>query len=232
MTGQPDGGDGAPRFDLSSWWHLIEEVQRLGFETARGVADRFGDMADGAFSGRAGRIPQAEDVANAWQSFIERSGDPEMQERMVATAETMTKAAIDICQTAWDAVVESMPAGGFPGFGAPSPSSSGGGVKIGSTPPGHTVTGAVYIHLAAQVDAPKIALRASALHAGSGDVIDDAAIHLDPAEIDDPKPGESYRVGVSVDVPRDAAAGNYHGLLFTLIEPENVINLQLEVTDG
>lgn len=232
MTGRSDGDTGAPRIDLSSWWHLIEEVQRLGFETARGVADRFGEMADGAFSGRAGRIPQADAMVNAWQSLIERSGDPEVQEKMVATAETMTKAAIDICQTAWDAVVESMPAGGFAGFGAPPPGSGSGGVRIGSTAPGHTVAGDVYVHIPADVDAPQVALRASALHAASGEVIDDAAIHLDPTVIEDPRPGESYRVIISVDVPRDAAAGNYHGLLFTLIEPESVVNVRLEVTDG
>ena len=231
MTDDPVAEQPTPILDLSNWWNLIGEVQRLGFETARGVADRFGEMAGGAFADRV-RAPRLDSIVEAWQSLIERSGDPQTQAKMVATAETMTKAAIDFCQVVWDAVVTAVPEPGPTGAGSSQDPSGKSGVFIGSTSPGQTVEGDVFVHIAAGTNAEVVVLRAGSLHAGPGESIEDSAIRLEPAQIDGPKPGESYRVKVAIDVPPDASSGTYHGLLFTLTEPDSVVNLRLEVADA
>ena len=214
-----------PNFDVSGWMRLIGEVQQLGLDTARAVADRFADMAEANLGSRAGSTPPMEAAASAWRNMVEEATDSETQQQMMTAAQGMTDAMLGMMRAAWDFFAES--AGGVN-----SMTWGSGPVDLGSAAPGGETTGTVYVHVGRQEVPEAVKLRVGPLTSGSGDALSDDAVKLDPKSVKEPEGGRSYPIKVKVSIPKKTAAGEYHGHLFANTNPPSAVPLRVEVTSS
>ena len=224
--GTPGDKAGRPTLDLSEVWRLIGEAQRFGFETARTVSSRFGDLADTDLGSRALGSPPVEAAMNVWKTLIEEATGSEAQEQFASAAQTFGEAVVDMWQAAWQIFTASTSEIGFSGLAWP-PSSS---ADLGSVPAGATATGKAYVHVGREDVPDSVKLRAGSLTTGSEETIPDGAVSIDPEQIEHPDAGRTHEVTVTVDVPAKATPGRYHGFLFALTEPQSAVAIHLEVT--
>ena len=215
-----------PPFDFAEVWRLIGEAQRFGFETARNVSARFGDLADSDLGSRAMGSPPVEAAMSAWRSLVDQATSSEAQEQFTAAAQTFGEAFVDMWQAAWQVFTDSTSEVGFGGFTWPTRA----GADLGTVTAGSSATGKAYVHVGRDNVPNTVKIRAGSLATGAGGEIPAEAVSVDPDQIDSPDPGRSYEITVTVDVPRDAAPGRYHGFLFALTEPESAVSIHLEVS--
>lgn len=188
-------------------WRVFSDVQRLGFETAANVAQRFGAMADRDLGADAGK---ADD-----------SGDPTTT--LGADAEKMVDAYFDLMQVSWDVF------GSFVRASAAAWSNAAGGnqVRLSDAAPGEKARGTIHLHNSAEKDVEGVEVTMSDLVGASG-VIDAAAVTIDPRRVSIAG-GRSAAVTVVVAVPDDAGPGLYTGVASAPFEPRAEVAVTLRV---
>lgn len=216
MTNRPD-------FDVNGWMRLIGEVQQLGLDTARAVAERFSDLADTNLGAQARTTPPVEAARSTWRAMIDGVTDSATQEQLIAAAQGVTDAMLGMMSAAWDFFVESTSGAGAVTWGS-------GQADLGSAAPGATTSGSVYVHVGRSDVPDEVRLRVGPLTSGAGDELPAGSIDLDPASIDAPQAGRSYEVTIRTTVPKDAVPGTYHGHLFARTVPPSAVPIRVEVT--
>ncbi len=210
--------------DVNEWIRLVGEVQRLGIDTARSVAARFGDLAEGSLGSQARSAAPVEAAVSTWRSLVDQATDPEVQRQFASAAQSLTAAFVDMMQAAWDVFTDSAS-----GFAAASWTTSD-SVDLGSVAAGQRTVGRAFVNVGAGTPPSQIALRVGELTSGAGDKLPEGAVVANPASIVDPAAGKSSAVTLEVTVPDDAAPGDYHGFLFARTDPATATALHLEVT--
>lgn len=202
-----------PLFDPMGMWRLFSDVQRLGFETAANVAERFGAMADRDLGADAGQAGAARD-----------SGEPATT--FGADAEKMVDAYFDLMQVSWDVF------GSFVRASVAAWSGAVGGnqVRLSDARPGEKARGAIHLHNSADKDVEGAKVEISDLVGASG-VIDSDAATIDPRKVSIAA-GQSASVAVVVAVPDDAGPGLYTGVASAPFEPRAEVAVTLRVLPG
>jgi len=221
--GPPSGQGGRDAVDMGEWIRLIGEVQRLGVDTARSVAARFGDLAESSL-GRASALP-FDTAVETWRSVVDQATDPDVQEQFTAAAQTLTSALVDMMQAAWEVFSSSVGDWG-PGAGFGRQAAS---VDLGSVAPGGRTAGTAYVRIGSGAPSDEVKLHLGDLASAAGDVLDESASSLHPEIIESPGAGTAHEVVIRVVVPDDAVPGHYHGFLHVLSVPDGAIAVHIEI---
>lgn len=211
-----------PNFDVSGWMRLISDVQQLGLDTARSVADRFADLADSNLGSQGDSTQPWDTAVSTWRNLVDEATDQQTQEQLVVAAQGMTDAMLGMMRAAWDFFAESAAGAGSLSWGT-------GSADLGSAPPGGQTAGKVFIHVGRSAVPDEVRLRVGPVTSGSGDLLPDDAIEMAPSSVVDPEGGRSYPVEVRVSIPEDAVSGVYHGHLFARTVPPSAVPLRVEV---
>lgn len=211
-----------PQFDIASWMRLISDVQQLGLDTARSVAERFADMADTSIGGAAGTQPVDSAIA-AWRKMFDTATDSDTQQQLTAAAQAMTDSMLGMMRAAWDFFSDTAVGAGAMAWGG------GGAADLGSAPAGGSTSGTVYVHVGRDSVPDEVKVRVGEMVTGHGETLPPEAFSFEPASIDTPEAGRSYSVKVTVAVPEGSTPGSYHGHFFADTEPPRAVPVSLVV---
>lgn len=216
------------QFDSGSMWRLIDEVQRMGFESAMAVARRFRQMAARQIDPDVpeSEKPSVQRLVDRWQSMAgDMMWDEATQDKMLEDAQRVMDAWIDLMKSSWDAF-SAMSGTWAQSASRPRPDS---GPLVGSGPPGSTVSGSVALSIPSRLLDDFVKLRPGTMQDAEGNEIAGDRISLDPEELESARPGERRPVTVTIDIPPDTPQGIYFGPVFFSGDPTTVATLSVEV---
>jgi hypothetical protein len=202
---------------------LVQEVQELGFQTARTVVERFAALFTqfAATNGAAGAPGQGagpfglcgpDRSMQAWQSDMQRAADSYM-----ALVGQLNEAGLRFLQTAqW-----SQPQG-----------TEQADLRLPDVAPGGRVSAKVWLHNTTSSEAIDLRPWCPALANHSGSTLPATAVSCAPERIDRLDPGASGEILVSVAVAAEIAPGTYYGQLLVDGLPDVVFPLRLHVLDA
>ena len=195
---------------------LVQEVQELGFQTARTVVERFAQLftqfasANGA-AGTAGFCGPDRSM-QAWQSDMQRAADSYM-----ALIGQLNEAGLRFLQTAQ--------------WSQPSRTEQD-HLRLPDVAPGGRVSAKVWLHNTTSSEAIDLRPWCPALANHSGTTLPATAVSCAPERIDRLDPGASCELLVTVAVAADIAPGTYYGQLLVDGLSDVVFPFRLQVLDA
>jgi len=211
-------GDAVFGFDTAAMWGLMQDVQRLGFDTASAVIDQFRQMSELTMPGPSRR----EADAPADRPVPEGRG-----EAMGGAVDRIVDASVDLMQASWEVFSSFIEASSQRrSAGVESPAVDH--VVLPTTPQGGTAVGQLWLHNTT-ADEASVELHAGHLLRDDGSAIRAKSVTLDPARVDALEPGANCEIRITIVVPDDVPAGSYHGLVVASTKPETLVAVSLEV---
>ena len=207
---------------------LVQEVQDLGFQAARTVVERFGELFDQFAAGSAGGGPRKErdtpPTSSGWwgsdrsaqgmQSDVQRAADS-----YFAVLGQLSDAGLRFLDVArW--------------WQPPAAPAQPAALQLPDVAPGGRVSAKLWLHNTTAAAAVGLRPWCPGLVSHAGAAVPPDAVTCAPARIDRLEPDASAEVLVTATVAADATPGAYHGLVLVDGLPDVVFPLRLTVRRG
>jgi hypothetical protein len=207
---------------------LVQEVQNLGFEAARTIVERFGEIFAqfAAGNGGAGASCQAQSQGNGGgQPALGFSGSTRSAPRLPSDMQRAADSYVAIMGQLNEAGLRFLDATRW----WQPPETDQGALRLPDVAPGGRVSARLWLHNTTASEAVDLRPWCPGLASHTGASLPAGAVTCTPQRIDRLDPDASRVILVTVDVGEDAVPGGYHGQLLVDGLPDVVFPLRIVV---
>jgi hypothetical protein len=194
-------------FDPAEAARLVAEVQDLGFNAARMVVDRFGEMFDRFRADAASDTTNGDEGGPKAEPGVRFRVDDGAYRRLQSDAQRALEMYLDVLRRFSEVSLPFFDRA--PSWGASAPGSEG--LVLPEVAPGGRSSARMWLQNTTGSAVTSLRLWTPGLFTHTGDALAAEAVTFSPERIQRLDPGESSEILVVASVVDDAVVGSYHG---------------------